>query len=93
MFIQVVHEVLDVPGWNNLAKQFQDQGGPPPHLTLHTSVTTKDRSNVFCLWEADSVEAVSSFLDPMTEGVLRNTYYSIDTSVPATSLPHAVAAP
>lgn len=90
MFIQVVHEVLNGPAWNKLAAEFQEQGGPPPHLKLHTSVTAQDRSQVFCLWEADSVEAVSSLLDPMTQGVLKNTYYAIDTSAPVTTLPQAV---
>lgn len=89
MFVQVIHEVLDVPGWDKLAQEFQKEGAPP-NLTLHTSVSSKDRSSVFCLWEADSVEAVSSFLDPITQGVLRNTYFLIDTSLPATTLPHAV---
>ena len=92
MFIQVVHEVLDVPAWNKLVTEFQEQGGPPPGLTLHTSVTAQDGSKLFCLWEADSVDAVSALLDPLTQGVLRNTYYAIDASKPGTNLPQTALA-
>ena len=91
MFIQVVHEVLDAPAWDKMAREMEGRVPTAPGVTLHSSVTAQDHSKVFCLWEAGSIEAVSSVLDPMTQGVLRNTYYAIDASAPATSLPHAVA--
>ena len=92
MFIQVVHDVLDAPSWTKLATETQGKNAMPTDLKLVTSVTAQDRSHVFCLWEADSVEALSRFLDPFTQGVLKNTYYAVDPGAPLTNLPDALTA-
>jgi hypothetical protein len=84
MFVQVVHEVVDRDAWNNLTSKWE---GPPLGFTLHTSVTTQDGSRAFCLWEVESVEALSTILDAQTKGILKNTYYAIDQKAPLTVLP------
>ncbi len=84
MFVQVVHEILDQDAWNKLASQWE---GPPPGSKLHTSLTTQDHSKAFCLWEVESVDALSTALDSQTNGILKNTYYAVDEKAPLTSLP------
>lgn len=84
MFVQVAHDVLDANAWKKMSSEWQ---GPPPGFKIHTSVTTKDHSKIFCLWEVPSVDALSQALDAQTKGVLKNTYYVIDEKAPLTSLP------
>ncbi len=84
MFVQVAHDVLDRDAWEKLGSEWQ---GPPPGFKLLTSVTTRDHSKVFCIWEAESVAALSTALDAATTGILKNTYYAIDENAPLTSLP------
>jgi len=84
MFVQVAHDVLDRDAWEKLAAEWT---GPPAGFKLHTSLTTQDHSKIFCLWEVESVGALSEILDAQTKGVLKNTYYAIDQNAPLTSLP------
>ena len=86
MFVQVTHDVANFDTWQKLASDWQ---GPPSDFRLHSSVTAKDHSKIFCLWEVESVSALSEYLDQLTSGVLKNTYYAIDDKAPATMLPHA----
>lgn len=85
MFVQVTHDVLDRGAWGKLSSEWQ---GPPPGFKLHTSLTTQDHSKIFCLWEAESVAALSDMLDAQTKNVLKNTYHVIDAKAPLTKLPH-----
>ncbi len=91
MFVQVVHDIRDKGAWAQRAGDFAKQE-PPPQFTLHSSGTATDGTKAFCLWEAQSVEALSAFLDPATVGAAQNIYYAIDEHAPATSLPRAAAA-
>jgi hypothetical protein len=84
MFVQVAHDVLDRDAWEKLSSEWQ---GPPPGFKLLTSVTTRDHSKLFCLWEAESVAALSNVLDAATKDVLKNTYYAIDENAQLTHLP------
>ena len=50
---------------------------------------SKDRA--VCLWEANSVDALKGFLEPLSAPSSRNTYYTVD-STKAIGLPTLVAA-
>lgn len=91
MFIQVVHDINDKAAWEQRLADFGKQGAPA-EFTLHCSGTSADRTKAFCLWEAQSVHALSRFLNEATAGAAQNTYYALDESAPATRLPRGVAA-
>ncbi|MDQ6933445.1 MAG: hypothetical protein M3160_09770, partial [Candidatus Eremiobacteraeota bacterium] len=80
MFVQVVHDVLDGDAWKKLSSEWT----PPTGVKLHTTVTTRDHSKLFCLWEVESVDALSGILDAPTKGILKNTYHAIDEKAPLT---------
>jgi hypothetical protein len=46
----------------------------PSHLQLHHTLSARDGSRATCLWEADSVDAVSAFLEPALGAYARNEY-------------------
>jgi len=89
MFVQVAHDVLDRDAWKKLSSEWE---GPPPGFKIHTSVTTQDQSKIFCLWEVESVDALSEILDAQTRGILKNAYFAIDEKAPLTILPHEAVA-
>ncbi len=89
MFVQVVHDVLDRDAWKKLSSEW---AGPPPGAKLHTSVTTMDHAKAYCLWEVESVDALSQVLDAQTKGILKNTYHAIDENAPLTNLPREAVA-
>lgn len=91
MFIQVIHDITDKSVWDNRLADFEKQG-PPTELMLHCSGTSSDGTKAFCLWEAQSLQALSSFLDEATAGAAQNTYYTLNENAPATRLPSSVAA-
>jgi hypothetical protein len=91
MFVQVIHNITDKTIWAQRAADFEKQG-LPNEFTLHCSATSTDRTKAFCLWEAQSVEALSSFLDSATAGAAQNIYYAIDENAPVTYLPRSAVA-
>ena len=50
----------------------------PADLTLHQVLTDATGTQQVCLWEAPSLDAVSSFVDPALAGVSSNTYFTVD---------------
>lgn len=68
----LVHHTIHEPGrfWT-LA---QSGGEYPQGLTLHHTLSAKDGTLATCLWEADSLDAVRSFLDPLHHGIASNEY-------------------
>lgn len=50
-----------------------------------------NRDRAVCLWEAKSVDALKGFLEPLTAGCSRNTYYAVDSTI-AIGLPIKKAA-
>ncbi len=46
----------------------------PEHLKLHHTLSASDGTMATCLWEAESVDALRSLLDPMHDGMATNEY-------------------
>jgi len=91
MFVQVVHNITDKNLWAQGAADFEKRQ-LPDEFTVHCSATSADHTKAFCLWEAPSIEALSSILDGATAGAAQNTYYGIDENAPVTRLPVSVVA-
>ncbi|HZZ64951.1 MAG TPA: hypothetical protein VFE17_05615 [Candidatus Baltobacteraceae bacterium] len=91
MFIQVIHNITDTSLWSKRLADFEKQE-PSADFTLHCSGTAADHTKAFCLWEAQSVNALQSMLDAATDGAAQNIYYTLDEKAPATRLPRSVVA-
>jgi hypothetical protein len=91
MFVQVIHNISDKSVWTKRLADFEKQS-PPTEFTLHCSGTSSDGTKAFCLWEAPSLQALSTFLDEATTGAAQNVYYTLDEKAPATRLPRSVVA-
>ena len=71
MHVIVQHEIRD-PG------AFFSIGPPPPGVEGRQMLPSRDRTACVCLFEADSVDAVSGYLEPLTRGASDNTYFEVD---------------
>jgi hypothetical protein len=49
----------------------------PAHLTLHHSIPTPDGRTAVCVWEADSIDKLKTYLDPMLGPAAQNTYVEV----------------
>jgi hypothetical protein len=73
MYVVVNHQINDAPKFWATA-QSATAALPAGLKVIHTFPSPDGRKAV-CVWEAGSVEAVRSFLDPATAGVARNDYF------------------
>jgi hypothetical protein len=72
MYILVQHSVSDpTTVWPRAQKAV---GNIPSHLKLHHSIPTPDGRKAICIWEADSIKALQSFLEPMLGPDAHNQY-------------------
>ena len=73
MYVVVNHAINDASRFWAIA-QSVTSGLPAGLKVLHTFPSSDGRKAV-CVWEADSVEAVRTFLDAATAGMARNDYF------------------
>lgn len=50
----------------------------PPFLVLHHVFPTPDGTHAVCLWEAESIRDVKSFLETYVGHASRNLYYPVE---------------
>ena len=72
MYVLVHHDVIEPQRFWAVAAD--SMPNLPEHLKLHQTLAARDGRKATCLWEAESVEAVRSFLEPAFGDVSRNEY-------------------
>jgi hypothetical protein len=87
MFVVVQHDITNKDAFLGSAKQVVE--GVPQGLKPVQFLPSTDSTKAVCLWEAQSVEAVKSYLEPKIGITARNTYYAIDNKA-AIGLPVVV---
>ena len=88
MFVVVEHKILDPDAFFVLAAKVGETPSGIKGLQFFPSIS-KDRA--ICLWQANSIEALKGFLEPLSAQSSRNTYYEVD-STKAMGLPNLSAA-
>ncbi len=78
MHVVVQHKVLDREKLAAANPQEINDGGPAGVQGLQT-LPTADGSMMFCVWETPSVDTLRAYLDPVTAGVVENTYFEVDS--------------
>jgi len=74
MYVLVQHSISDPAIFWNTA----DPANNPPNVKLHHSFPTPDGTRAVCIWEAESIDAVRNFLDPLFGKVTRNEYFTVE---------------
>ena len=75
MYIVVEHEISDPQTFWEAAQEGMQQ--LPPGLKAHQVFPNEDGTKSVCLWEAESVEDVESFVEDAVGEVSTNTYYAV----------------
>lgn len=75
MYILVQHTMSDPASAWSRAKQAL--GALPTEFKLHHTIPTADGRKAVCLWEAESVAALQTFLDPALGPGARNEYSEV----------------
>ncbi len=88
MFVVVEHTITNPDVFFKLAKRVGEAPSEIKALQFFPSVS-KDRA--VCVWQADSVDALKGFLEPLSAQSSRNTYYAVD-GTKAMGLPNLGAA-
>jgi hypothetical protein len=74
MYIMVQHTISEPAAFWNAA----DPTAIPPPIKLHQTFPTPDGTRAVCIWEAESVDALRNFLEPMVGRVSRNEYFLVE---------------
>ena len=97
MIVGIYHNISDPPKFGEVAMKIESvikEGRLPRGIKALTFVPSTDGRKAFCLWEADSLSSLKSFLEPYTGSVARNDYFEVDTqkaeNLPQEMVAHAV---
>ena len=81
MFIAIHHNIRDPKAWEETTSQIGpmiEQGRLPKGVKPLFYLPATDGRRADCLWEADSMDNLKRFLDPLTSSAARNEYFEIN---------------
>jgi hypothetical protein len=77
MFVVVEHTITNPGVFFGLVSRADEA---PPGIKALQFFPSVSKDRAVCLWEADSVDAVKGFLEPLSAQSSRNTYYAVDST-------------
>ena len=81
MFVVIHHSITDPQKWNEITGKIGpmvEHGQLPKGLNALCYLPSTDDRRADCLWEADSLENLKRFLDPMISTAARNEYFQVN---------------
>ena len=83
MIVSVHHMIKNPEKWEQSVKhimELSDQGRLPKGLRGLMYLPAMDGHQADCVWEANSMESLRSFLDGENANAARNEYFQVDES-------------
>ena len=90
MFIVVHHTITDAETAFTRGQNLLDGNGAPSGVRVREFYPSRDKADVVCLWEGNSLEDVRTYVDATLGDSSRNAYFEVDTEV-ARGLPELAA--
>ena len=90
MFIVVHHTITDQEAAFARGQNLLDGNGAPSGVQVREFYPSRDRADVFCLWEGSSLDEVRDYVDATLGDASRNTYFEVDAEI-ARGLPELAA--
>jgi hypothetical protein len=90
MFIVVHHTITDPQTAFARGDNLLAGNGAPPGVLVREFYPSRDRADVFCLWEGSSLEEVRDYVDATLGDSSRNAYFEVDPEI-ARGLPELAA--
>ena len=91
MYIVLQHRITNPETAFARGQNLLDGTGAPPGTRVLQFYPSRDRNDVFCLWEGPSVEALREYADAVMGDSSDNTYFEVDAEI-ARGLPQPTAA-
>jgi hypothetical protein len=90
MFIVVYHTITDPETAFARGQNLLAGNGAPAGVRVREFYPSRDKADVFCLWESNSVEDVRGYVDATLGDSSRNAYFEVDAET-ARGLPELAA--
>ena len=78
MFIVVHHTITDPEAAFARGQNLLDGNGAPPGVQVREFYPSRDKADVFCLWESSSLDDLRDYVDATLGDSSRNAYFEID---------------
>jgi hypothetical protein len=92
MFIVVHHTITDPETAFARGQNLLAGNGAPTGVRVREFYPSRDKADVVCLWEGDSLEGVRDYVDATLGDSSRNAYFEVDAAI-ARGLPELAASP
>jgi hypothetical protein len=92
MFIVVHHTITDPETAFARGQNLLAGNGAPTGVRAREFYPSRDKADVVCLWEGDSLENVRDYVDATLGDSSRNAYFEVDAAI-ARGLPELAASP
>ena len=92
MYIVVHHTITNPETAFARGQNLLDGTGAPPSVRAREFYPSRDRADVFCLWEGASLEEVRDYVDATMGDSSRNAYFEVDAEI-ARGLPQLAPSP
>jgi hypothetical protein len=90
MFIVVHHTITDTETASARGQNLLAGNGAPTGVRVREFYPSRDKADVFCLWEGNSLEEVRDYVDETLGDSSRNAYFEVDANI-ARGLPELAA--
>lgn len=81
MFIVVHHKLIDPATAFARGENLLAGNGAPPGVLVREFYPSRDKADVFCLWEGSSLTEVRDYVDATLGDSSRNTYWEVDAEI------------
>jgi hypothetical protein len=81
MFIVVHHTITDPETAFARGENLLAGNGAPAGVRAREFYPSRDKADVFCLWEGNSVEEVRDYVDATLGDASRNAYFEVDAEI------------
>jgi hypothetical protein len=75
MYILIDHSISDPAAFWGSGEQVMRM---PPGVKLHHTFPTRDGTKAVCVWEADSIDTLRGFIEPIVGRVSQNEYLEVE---------------
>jgi len=81
MFIVVHHTIIDPETAFARGQKLLDGNGAPSGVQVREFYPSRDKTDVFCLWEGSSLDEVRDYVDATLGDASRNAYIEVDAEI------------
>ncbi len=81
MFFVVHHTITDEETAFTRGQNLLDGTGAPPGVQVRQFYPSRNKADVFCLWEGNSLEDVRDYVDATMGDSSRQDYFEVDADV------------